>query len=193
MSEHASEYQELLAKAAARDQSAIEAHWELGTLFARYGESVTDIAQAIDRSVSYVSDHIRIAKAIPSTEALAEVLANRDDISTWTILVDWVKSDGPGENEPGGGDAGENYKQKKRRREATAMDLSVPAHIIKGLADAGCNAREVMTNFWANVTPNLLISVAYPDRVGRRLQQTIAEAEDRLASDEPMTTLEQLI
>ena len=47
----------------------------------------------------------------------------------------------------------------------SGLNLTVPASIIAGLADQGCNAREVMTRFWQNASPMLLINVAYPDRV----------------------------
>ena len=182
MSKHDDEYRTLLAKVASRDRDAIEAHWELGVLFGKYGEPVTDIAQAIGRSVTYVSDHIRIAQAIPTTEYLASVLENRDDIQTWTVLVDWVKSGGPGEGEPGGDDAGRAYRNKKTKREAGGLQLQVPVRIIKELADAGSNAREVMDNFWANVSVNLIISVAYPDRASQLMAR--AAAGEQVTLDE---------
>lgn len=164
MSEHAEEYRELTAKADRHDRSAIAAHHELGLLFIKYGESFTDIARAIDRSVTYVSDHVLIAKNIPSADMLDRVLAERDDIPSWTVLVDWVREGGPGQDTDDDPDARELSRRKRGSRETGGMQLAVPAAIVKALADEGCNAREVMTLFWQNVSPMLLITIAYPER-----------------------------
>jgi hypothetical protein len=172
MSEHDTEYRELMARVAQRDRESIEAHWELGELFARYGEPVTDIAMAIGRSVTYVADHVRIVQVIPTREDLATVLADRDDIQTWTVLIDWVKAGGPGQETEGDPDAGTISRGRRhgpgggtgQRPDRGGLQLTVPAHIIKGLADTGADARTTMNRFWQNVTPNLILSVAYPDR-----------------------------
>lgn len=185
MSEHDNEYRELLARVTQRDRDSITAHWELGDLFARYGESVTDIAMAISRSVTYVADHVRIVQIIPTREDLDRVLEDRDDIQTWTVLVDWVKAGGPGQESDEEPDAGDISRQKRQGRQQGngpqggggqgggspsggsqgGMQLTVPVHIVKGLADLGANPREVMHMFWQNVSPMLLLNVAYPDRV----------------------------
>ena len=68
MSTHADEYRELLAKVTQRDRESIGAHWELGMLFAKYGEQITDIAMAIDRPVTWVASHRKIAEVIPDHE-----------------------------------------------------------------------------------------------------------------------------
>lgn len=164
MSEHDEEYRDLLARVLQHDRESIRAHWELGALFARYGEPVTDIAQAISRSVTYVADHIRIAQVVASAEDLDAVLAGRDDIQTWTVLIDWVKAGGPGQDSGDDPDAPEISRRRRQRQDQGGIVLTVPASVIKGLADEGVNPREVMANFWRNVTPHLLISVAYPDR-----------------------------
>lgn len=162
MSKYASEYQELLARVTQRDRDSISAHWELGELFARYGESVTMIARAIERSVTYVADHIAIVRFIQTREILDQVLEDRDDIQSWTVLVDWVKAGGPGQDGDADPDASEI---SRRRRQQGGLQLQVPAHVVKGLADLGANPREAMTMFWQNVSPNLIVSVAYPDRM----------------------------
>lgn len=177
MSEHDSEYRELLAKVAQRDRDSIVAHWELGELFARYGEPVTEIALAIGRSVTYVADHVRIIQVVPAREDLDRVLEDRDDIGTWTVLIDWVKAGGPGQESDEEPDAGDISRQKRQGRQQAqgsgshsggsqgGLQLTVPVHVIKALADLGANPREVMHNFWQNVSPNLILNVAYPDRV----------------------------
>lgn len=181
MSEHDSEYRELLARVMQRDRDSIIAHWELGELFARYGESVTDIALAIGRSVTYVADHVAIARLITTREDLDTVLSDRDDIQAWTVLVDWVKAGGPGQESNEEPDANDISRQKRQGRQQSqggaqgsgshsggaqgGLQLTVPAHVIKGLADLGANPREVMRNFWQNASPNLILNVAYPDRV----------------------------
>lgn len=177
MTEHADEYRELLARVAQRDRESIEAHWELGELFARYSEPVAEIAMAIERSVTYVADHIKIVQLIPTHEALAHVLGNRDDITSWTVLMDWVRAGGPGQDSDEEPDAGDISRQKRQGRQPPqgagshsggsqgGLQLTVPAHVIKALADLGANPREVMHNFWQNVSPNLILNVAYPDRV----------------------------
>jgi hypothetical protein len=166
MSTHDTEYRELLDRVTRHDRDAIGAHWELGQLFARYGEPVTEIAQAIDRGVTFVADHLRIAQALPARGDLDRVLAGRDDISTWTILVDWVRADGPGQESPDEPDAPAISRQRRGRGqgETGGLQLTVPAHIVKGLADAGADARETMHRFWLNVTPHHILEVAYPDR-----------------------------
>lgn len=163
MSEHDSEYRELLARVMQRDRDSIIAHWELGELFARYGESVTDIALAIGRSVTYVADHVAIARLITTREDLDTVLSDRDDIQAWTVLVDWVKAGGPGQESNEEPDANDISRQKRQGRQQSqggaqgsgshsggaqgGLQLTVPAHVIKGLADLGANPREVMRNF----------------------------------------------
>jgi len=170
MTEHDSEYRELLAKVAQRDRDSIEAHWDLGALFAKYGEPVTDIAMAIDRSVTYVAEHIKITQVIPTREDLARVLENRDDITSWTVLIDWVKAGGPGQESDEEPDAGDISRQRRRRQDGQqpqgggnggGLQLTVPAHIIKALADMGLNPRECMNLFWQNVSPNLIMNIAY--------------------------------
>lgn len=168
MSEHDSEYRDLMAKVAQRDRDSISAHWELGELFARYGEPVTDIAMAIERSVTYVADHVAIARLIPAREDLDRVMEDRDDIQTWTVLVDWVKAGGPGQESGEEPDAGDISRQRRRGRPQPqgsgsqgGLQLSVPAHIIKALADMGLNPRECMNLFWQNVNPNLIMNIAY--------------------------------
>jgi hypothetical protein len=162
MTQHDIEYRELLTRTLQRDRDSITAHWELGELFARYGEPVTAIARAIERSVTYVADHVAIVRLIPAREDLAVILEDRDDISSWTILVDWVKAGGPGQDSDEEPDAGE---VSRRRRNQGGLQLQVPVTVIKGLADLGANPREAMTLFWQNVSPMLIVSVAYPDRV----------------------------
>jgi hypothetical protein len=169
MSEHDSEYRDLLARAMLRDRESITAHWELGELFARYGESVTDIAEAIDRGVTFVADHIRIARAVPAREDLDRVLAERDDIQTWTVLVDWVKAGGPGQESEDEPDAGDISRQRRQGRDQGrgqqpsqgGLQLTVPAHVIKALADLGLNPRECLGLFWQNVSANLIMNIAY--------------------------------
>jgi hypothetical protein len=139
MSEHDNEYRELLAKVAQRDRDSIAAHWELGELFAKYNEPVTDIAMAIERSVTYVADHVRIVQVIPTREDLERVLADRDDIQVWTVLVDWVKAGGPGQESDGEPDANDISRQKRRGQQPGAgsqggMQLLVPAHIVTRLS-----------------------------------------------------------
>jgi hypothetical protein len=170
MSTHDSEYRDLLARVAQRDRESITAHWELGELFARYGDPVTEIAMAIGRSVTYVADHIRIIQVIPTREILDEVLRGRSDISSWTVLIDWVKAGGPGQESDEDPDASDISRSRRQGRNGAGqqpqggIQISVPAHVIKGLADLGANPREAMTLFWQNVSPMLILSVAYPDR-----------------------------
>ena len=165
MSEHESEYRELLAKTMRRDRASIIAHWELGALFAKYGEPVTDIAMAIGRSVTYVADHLAIVRVITTREYLDRVLENRDDIEVWTVLVDWVKAGGPGQESDEEPDAADISRQRRQRQERGGLQLLVPAHVVKALADLGANPREVMHLFWQNASPYLILNVAYPDRV----------------------------
>jgi hypothetical protein len=179
MSSHDDEYRELLARVAQRDRDSILAHWELGELFAKYGETITDIAMAISRSVTYVSDHIRIIQVIPTREDLDRVLEDRDDIQTWTVLIDWVKAGGPGQESDEEPDAGDISRQKRQGRQQPqgtgshgggsqgGLQLTVPAHIIKALADMGLNPRECMNLFWQNVSPNLIMNIAYAGVVTR--------------------------
>lgn len=171
MSNHDSEYRDLLAKVTQRDRDSITAHWELGELFARYNESVTDIAEAIDRGVTFVADHVKIAKVIPAREDLDRVLAERDDIQTWTVLVDWVKAGGPGQESEDEPDAGDISRSRRRgpqpqgssgqQPQQGGLQLTVPAHIVKALADMGLNPRECMNLFWQNVSPNMIMNIAY--------------------------------
>ena len=174
MSEHDGEYRELLVRVAQRDRDSILAHWELGELFARYGDSVTDIAMAIGRSVTYVADHVAIARRIPAREDLDRVLENRDDIQTWTVLVDWVRAGGPGQESDEEPDAGDISRARRTGRSQPGggqpsqgsgsqggLQLTVPAHIVKALADMGLNPRECMNLFWQNVNPNLIMNIAY--------------------------------
>lgn len=171
MSEHDNEYRDLLARVMQRDRESITAHWELGELFARYGESVTDIAMAVERSVTFVADHIKIAQVIPTREDLGRVLAERDDIQVWTVLVDWVKAGGPGQESEEEPDAGDISRQRRRGQQPGGgsqgsgaqggLQLTVPAHIIKALADMGLNPRECMNLFWQNVSANLIMNIAY--------------------------------
>ncbi len=187
MTEHDTEYQALLAKTAQRDRESIIAHWELGALFARYGEPVTGIAGAIGRSVTYVADHLKIAQVIPTREALDQVLTGRDDIQVWTVLVDWVKAGGPGQESEAEPDANDISRARRHPKAPPAssppaggrgtapsagpqrggIQLLVPAHIIKGLADLGVNPREAMALFWQNVAPMLIVNVAYPGRTSQ--------------------------
>lgn len=167
MSEHAGEYQELLARTAQADRGSIEAHWDLGELFGRYGEPVADIALAIGRSVTYVAEHVRLVQVIATREILARVLAERDDVTSWTVLIDWVKAGGPGQASDAEPDAADISRQRRRPQaqgsgQQGGLQLTVPAHVIKGLADLGLNPRECMGLFWQNATPNLIMSVAYP-------------------------------
>lgn len=169
MSEHDNEYRDLLAKVMQRDRDSIEAHWALGELFAKYGESVTDIAMAVERSVTFVADHIKIVQIIPAREDLSRVLENRDDITSWTVLIDWVKAGGPGQegdDEPDAGDISRQRRQRQQQPQAGGssgggLQLTVPAHIIKALADMGLNPRECMNLFWQNVSANLIMNIAY--------------------------------
>ncbi len=174
MSKHDSEYRDLLARTLQRDRESIIAHWELGALFARYGESVTDIAMAIERSVTYVADHVAITRVIPAREDLDRVLEGRDDIQTWTVLVDWVRAGGPGQEsntEPDANDISRARRQRQDRQQG-GMQLVVPASVIKGLADLGVNPRETMGLFWQNVAPMLIVNVAYPDRATQSSSMT---------------------
>jgi hypothetical protein len=167
MSNHSDEYRELLARTLRRDRDSIVAHWELGQLFARYGESVTDIAMAIERSVTYVADHVAIAKRIETSEALDAILDERDEIQTWTVLVDWVKAGGPPVDQDGDPDANDISRQRRQRPgqgQTGGLQLTVPSHVVKALADMGLNAREALALFWQNASPNLIMNVAYPDR-----------------------------
>ncbi|HTO23438.1 MAG TPA: hypothetical protein VMQ10_13275 [Spirochaetia bacterium] len=167
MSEHHHEYRELLAKVMKRDRDSIEAHWELGELFAKHNEPVADIAMAIDRGVTFVADHIKIVQAIPTREDLAAVLENRDDITSWTVLIDWVKAGAPGQESEEEPDAGDISRQKRQGRgrndqyQQGGIVLTVPTHIIKALADLGVNPREAMGLFWQNVSVNLIVNIAY--------------------------------
>ena len=168
MSEHDNEYRELMTKVMQRDRDSITAHRELGELFAKYGESITDIAMAIGRSITYVSDHVRIVQIIPTREDLDRVLAERDDIQVWTVLVDWVKVGGPGQESGEEPDANDISRQKRQGRQQPqgsgqqgGLQLTVPTHIIKELADMGLNPRETMNLFWQNVSPNLIMNIAY--------------------------------
>lgn len=168
MNEHHHEYRELLAKVMKRDRDSIEAHWELGELFAKHNEPVADIAMAIDRGVTFVADHIKIVQAIPTKEDLAAVLENRDDITSWTILIDWVKAGAPGQDSGEEPDAGDISRSKRQGRgqgqgqpQGGGLQLTVPAHIIKALADMGLNPRECMNLFWQNVSANLIMNIAY--------------------------------
>lgn len=181
MSDHTDEYQALLAVVAGRDRDAIVAHWELGQLFAKYGETVPDIAEAVGRSVTYVADHIRIAREITSREWLDSVLDGRDDIDTWTVLLAWVKAGGPGQDSDDEPDAKDIARQRRGR--SGGNDLSVPPVIIKGLADLGLNAREVMNDFWRNASAQLILNVAYPGRVPDSIREAIREGEERMAAE----------
>ena len=120
MSEHDTEYRDLLAKTMQRDRESILAHWKLGALFAKYGEPVAEIAMAIERSVTYVADHVTIVQVIPTREDLDAVLADRDDIQVWTVLVDWVKAGGPGQESDEEPDANDISRQKRTSRPAAA-------------------------------------------------------------------------
>jgi hypothetical protein len=192
VSEHDEEYRDLLARTLLRDREAIVAHWELGALFARYGEPVTAVAQAIGRSVTYVADHVAIARLIPARGALDRILENRDDITSWTVLADWARAGGPGQDSDDDPDAAEISRQRRRPAhrdgqhpqggsggqhpqgggaQASGLQLTVPAHVIKALADLGANPREVLHRFWQNAAPGLIISVAYPDRVPAAREQ----------------------
>ena len=175
MSEHDTEYRDLLAKTIQRDRESILAHWKLGALFAKYGEPVAEIAMAIERSVTYVADHVTIVQVIPTREDLDAVLADRDDIQVWTVLVDWVKAGGPGQESDEEPDANDISRQKRGRgqqpqgsgQQQGGLQLTVPAHIIKALADMGLNPREAMNLFWQNVSPNLIMNIAYAGVQGR--------------------------
>jgi hypothetical protein len=167
MSEHDTEYRELLARVARHDRDSITAHWELGELFARYGEPVTEIALAIGRSVTYVADHVRIAQVIPAREDLDRVLADRDDIQAWTVLVDWVKAGGPGQESEEEPDAPAISRQRRGGRgdqPQGGIQLVVPQSMIAGLADLGADPRDALRRFFQNVTPRMIIEMAYPDR-----------------------------
>jgi hypothetical protein len=181
MSNHADEYQALLAVTAGRDRDAIVAHYELGQLFARYGETVPDIAEAIGRSVTYVADHIRIARDVVSREHLDNVLDGRDDIDTWTVLLAWVKAGGPGQNSDDEPDAKDIARQ--RRNTPRGNQFFVPPVIVKSLADLGLNAREVLTDFWGNASAQLILNIAYPGQVPESVRKSIAEAEGRMAAE----------
>ena len=177
MSEHDTEYRDLLARTMQRDRESILAHWKLGALFAKYGEPVAEIAMAIERSVTYVADHVKIVQVIPTREDLDRVLENRDDIQAWTVLVDWVKAGGPGQESGEEPDANDISRQKRQGRQSQGsagggsgsqgggsqggLQLTVPAHIIKALADMGLNPRECMNLFWQNASPNLIMNIAY--------------------------------
>jgi hypothetical protein len=184
MSEHDTEYRDLLAKTMQRDRESILAHWKLGALFAKYGEPVAEIAMAIERSVTYVADHVAIVKVISTREDLDRVLENRDDIQTWTVLVDWVKAGGPGQESDEEPDANEISRQKRQRQggqpqgggSVGGLQLIVPAHIIKALADMGLNPREAMNLFWQNVSPNLIMNIAYAGVQGRPASASFASA-----------------
>lgn len=193
MSAHDSEYRDLLAKAVQRDRESITAHWELGELFARYGESVTDIAEAIERGVTFVADHVKIAKVIPTREDLDRVLAERDDIQTWTVLVDWVKVGGPGQEGDDEPDANDISRSRRRgsqpqgsgsqQPQQGGLQLTVPAHIVKALADMGLSPRECMNLFWQNVSPNLIMNIAY---AGVTTRQTTPVAGYGVPFQEPV-------
>lgn len=165
MGTHDGEYREALALAESADRKSIEYHWKMGELFARHHEAAADIALAIGKSVGYVYDHLLIYRQVPTAEKLAQLLKLRDDIAVWTHLLAWVKEAGPA-----GGDAKDDARRKRQPKTRTqpsqgGIVITVPAHVIKALADQSANPREVMTNFFRNASAQMLIQVAYPDRV----------------------------
>lgn len=160
MSAHLEEYRAKLALVSQQEMGSLVAHWELGEVFARYGEPIRDIAKALEVSFSTVQRHLLIAKIIPTREDLDRLLQTRPDIRCWQDLLVWADARPP---------EGKDQRQDQADRGGAqgGIVLTVPASVIKALADQGCNAREVITLFWQNVSPHLLITIAYPDRPSR--------------------------